>query len=80
MCTAPDFRFFTDNFYGSKEDHEVLPLQMIPQTFMRITFFILLNLSAVSQHDGEPLCFFMTLQRDLDKAGYGHRKDHTNRS
>jgi hypothetical protein len=40
MCAAPAFRFFTADFYGSREDHEVLPLQIIPQIFIRIPFFI----------------------------------------
>ena len=29
-----------------------------------------------SQHDGDPPGVFITFQRDLDKAGHGHREDH----
>jgi hypothetical protein len=39
-----------------------------------------LNLGIGSQHDGEPPSAFMTFERDLDKAGHGHRENHTNRS
>jgi hypothetical protein len=49
-----------------------------PSSLMFI--YIALIFGIGSQHDGEPSCFFITFQRDFDKAGHGHREDHTNRS
>ena len=50
-----------------------------PHRIRRLHPFDPFNLGLGSQHESEPSRLFITFQCDRDKAGHGHREDHTDR-